>query len=103
MELQGLDQRCRVLDRLVGQVALGVERLHKAGISQVVIGTDHGFLYLPSELEPDKVDAPAQDPNVDRHRRYLVGRPENHPDLLFLSASDVGLGGSQDRSPFPKD
>jgi len=82
-----------LLDRLVRQVATGVERLHEAGIGRVVIGTDHGFLYLPPNLEPGKIDAPARRPHVHRHRRYLVGHPEKHPDMLFMSASDVGLGG----------
>jgi len=83
-----------LLDRLVERVAIAVERLHEAGIGRVVIGTDHGFLYLPPNLEPGKIDAPAKSPHLYRHRRSLVGHLDRHPDMLFLSAGDVGLGGT---------
>ena len=95
------DVDASLLRSLVERVATGVTRLHEAGIGQVVIGTDHGFLLLPRSYDMDFIEGPSVSPGTVRHRRYLLGKLPALPKLLSFPLPTVGLGG-EGRAAFPR-
>jgi len=87
------DVSASVFLSLVDRIAKAVESLHQAGVSKVVIGTDHGFLVLPREL---RGDAPIKGipGNQDTFKswRFVIGKPPGDPTLISFSYEDLGLG-----------
>jgi len=95
------DVDASLLRSLVERVAIGVTRLHEAGIERVVIGTDHGFLLLPKGFNVDFIEGPPALPDVARDRRYVLGRLAALPKLLSFPLAAVGLGG-EGKAAFPR-
>jgi hypothetical protein len=82
-----------LFQELIMKLYNAVDRLHKAGLKTVIISTDHGFLLLPKDYDVNVIEKikPAED--VDKKRRYLIGRPPYDPSLISFNLNQIGLEG----------
>ena len=78
---------------LVKRTAKGAKKLHEAGIKNVVLTTDHGFLMLPNASKISLVDATGPEDDIARGRRYIVGKAPREADLVEFPLSAEGLEG----------
>lgn len=64
----------RIMERVIEDIARGLQRLASAGIENVVITADHGHLFFASDRDASmRIDAPGGD-TADLHRRCWTGR-----------------------------
>lgn len=85
-----------MMTRLLEHIEKAVVQLSKAGIDQVVIGADHGYLLLESLPDARKLDPPGGQ-CLELHRRAWIGRGGQDSDqTLRLSAGQLGYSGDFD-------
>ncbi|MCL5265975.1 MAG: PglZ domain-containing protein [Chloroflexi bacterium] len=71
-------------------VARAIVSLKDRGFERFVIGTDHGFLFLPPEVEPHKIGAPTA---MLCKRRFAVGATQE--GCIVKTAEELGLRGPE--------
>jgi hypothetical protein len=87
------DVSASVFFSLVDRIAKAVESLHQAGVSKIVIGTDHGFLVLPPQLRRDApMKGIAGNQDTFKSWRFVIGKPPDDPALISFNYEDLGLG-----------
>lgn len=86
----GLD----LFERLVWGIADGVEKLLGAGYARVVVIPDHGFVLVPREHDPRRVEARAGDGTTARARRYIIGRPADSEAMARVPLERLGWRGT---------
>jgi hypothetical protein len=82
-----------LFEDLVSRVSEAVSKLHKAGIKRVVMTTDHGFLLLPKDFQPDTLSGIKPKSDVARSRRYAVGKVPKIGVNLTLPIESLGMSG----------
>lgn len=70
-----------------------IKKLHKAGLSTVLVTTDHGFLLIPEDYDVSTIEGIRSENNVDKKRRYAIGRPPHNPSLMSFRLDQVWLEG----------
>jgi len=83
----------RMLEELLNDLRRAILELIKMDVKQIIITSDHGYLF-GEELDPgDKIDAPGGD-TIALHRRVWIGRGgAKHPACIRINESQVGLSG----------
>jgi hypothetical protein len=79
---------------MVGDLARRVTVLHRAGYRRVVIGTDHGFLLIPSGVELPQRPSPGSGGETTSSTRYAVGPIWAEEDCVVFRPSQMGRTGS---------
>jgi len=77
---------------LTGKIIECADVLHKSGLKTVVISTDHGFLLIPKE-EVNVVEGLKAEEEVDKKRRYAIGKVFPHPSLILFKLKQAWLEG----------
>lgn len=75
---------------LVDRIAQAMRMLKDRGFQRFLVTADHGFLYLPPGVQPQRMHAP--EAKVRKHRFAIGGTREG---CLVLEAEDLGLRGSE--------
>lgn len=75
---------------MVGQIARGIHYLRDRGFYRFVVAADHGFLFLPPGVEPQRIDAP---PNTVCKHRFAVGAID--AGCVVKTAVELGLIGGE--------
>jgi len=75
---------------MVERIGRAIRHLRDRGFERFLITADHGFLFLPPDVEPRKVDAASS--NVCKRRFMVGGSPQG---CLVKRAPEVGLHGSE--------
>ena len=90
-------QARRIMDEVVGDIAIAIQRLSKAGIEHFVITADHGHLFFATQRDESmRADSPGGD-QVDLHRRCWIGRGGATPSgCIRVSASALGYASDLD-------
>lgn len=78
-----------ILD-MVDRIARAMRYLKEQGFELFLVTADHGFLFLPPEVQPNVVEAPMA---KVRKRRFAVGGGER--GCLVKRAEEIGLTGSE--------
>ena len=82
-----------LFQELVMKLSDAVDKLHKAGLSTVIVSTDHGFLLIPKDYDISVIEGIKSEENVDKKRRYAIGRPPFNPSLVSFKLNQVWLSG----------
>jgi len=87
----------RVMDTVIGNIALAVRRLASAGIAHAVITADHGHLFSASDRDESmRADRPGGQ-EIDLHRRCWIGRGGTNPlGSVRVSGSELGYSSDLD-------
>ncbi|MEM3572820.1 MAG: PglZ domain-containing protein [Nitrososphaeria archaeon] len=88
-----LEISVNLFNDVVARLSEAVDKLHKTGIKSIVIITDHGFLLLPMDYIPNVVEGLKSDVDVDKKRRYIIGKPPYNPSLITFKFEQVWLKG----------
>lgn len=80
---------------IIQRLANLILRLHEAGIRNVVVSTDHGFLIVPEEWKPMLIEG-ISSKDLSVSRRYVVGRVPKHEGLITFPVSAIGFVGDID-------
>jgi len=75
---------------MVGKAARAIGHLRREGFARFLITADHGFFFLPADLQPGAIPAPAA--KVTKHR-FIIGA--NPPGCVVKYAQELGLQGSE--------
>ena len=75
---------------MVDNIVRAIGLLKDRGFRRFVVTADHGFLFLPPEVQPGRIQAPAA--QLRKHR-FAVGATQE--GCLVLRAEEVGLGGDE--------
>jgi len=78
---------------LVSRLFNAVERLHKAGLRTVIVTTDHGFLLIPEDYRVNMIEGIKAQSDVDKKRRYIIGKPPYNPSLISFKFNQIWLEG----------
>jgi hypothetical protein len=82
--------------QVIALLTRAVVRLGSAGISQLVIAADHGFLILSRALGQDRI-IPGPGGQGQLHERCWTGKGgSTHPNAVRLPLADVGVRGALD-------
>jgi hypothetical protein len=79
---------------MVGDLARAVTDLHRAGYRKVVIGTDHGFLLIPADVELPQRPSPGSGGEITSSTRYAVGPISADADCIGLQPGQMGRSGT---------
>lgn len=90
-----------LFQKLTRRISEAVDKLHKSGLSKIVITTDHGFLLIPDNCKIDIVKGIKAEKDVDRKRRYVIGKPPKIISLISFRVEQLGLKGNEIAS-FPR-
>lgn len=82
-----------LFEELVSDLARTVTVLHRAGYRRVVIGTDHGFLLIPSGIDLPQRPAPGTGGELTSSTRYAVGPISADADCIGFEPSQMGRSG----------
>jgi hypothetical protein len=82
-----------LFQELVMKLSNAIDRLHKAGLRTVIVSTDHGFLLIPKGYEVNTVEGIKSGDDVDKKRRYAIGKPPYNPSLIQFRLDQVSLDG----------
>ncbi|MGC9014513.1 MAG: PglZ domain-containing protein, partial [Thermoproteota archaeon] len=85
---------------IIVKLSEAMDKLHKAGVQTIVASTDHGFLLLPKDYTPNVIELKTE-VDVDKKRRYVIGKPPFNPSLISFRFGQVWLKGDGIIS-FPK-
>ncbi|HIE13959.1 TPA: PglZ domain-containing protein [Candidatus Bathyarchaeota archaeon] len=83
----------RLFQELILRLTDSIKKLHKAGLRTVIVTTDHGFLLIPKGYSVDIVEEIKAQSNVDKKRRYAVGKPPYNPSLVCFKFDQIGFEG----------
>lgn len=75
---------------MVDQIASGIRHLRDRGFYHFVVVADHGFLFLPPGVEPQRISAP---PAAACKERFAVGA--SHEGCVVKTAAELGLTGRE--------
>ncbi|NLG80267.1 MAG: PglZ domain-containing protein [Firmicutes bacterium] len=75
---------------MVDQIARGIHYLREQGFCRFVVAADHGFLFLPPGVEPERINAP---PAAACKERFAVGA--SHEGCVVMTAAELGLVGRE--------
>jgi len=87
-------------ENILKRIANVVKKLLQAKYNAIVITSDHGFIWIPKNKNPQTLTLRKEDKTVV-DRRYAIGRPEKIPDTIRIPLSAICLKGSGD-IVFPK-
>ena len=79
--------------KLVQRISKAVSRFHKSGLSKIIITTDHGFLLIPKGCEVTTIEGVKAERDVDKKRRYAIGKLPKIASLIDFSMEQLGLIG----------
>jgi len=82
-----------LFQELIMKLSNAIDRLHKAGLRTVIVSTDHGFLLIPKGYEVNTIEGIRSEDDVDKKRRYAIGRPSYNPSLVQFRFDQVSLNG----------
>jgi len=68
-------------------------KLHEAGIKDVIVGTDHGFLFLPKICKPTIIESIPSMKDLVRSRRYILGKPPKSEAFVTFQISSTEFSG----------
>lgn len=89
-------QARRIMNEVLGDLAMAVHRLAKVGIEHAVLSSDHGHLFALERDESMRTDPPGGK-TIDLHRRCWIGRGgSTPPGCVRVSASAVGYSSDLD-------
>ncbi len=83
-----------LFEELVADLARSVTVLHRAGYRRVVIGTDHGFLLIPADVELLQRPSPGSGGEITSSTRYAVGPISADADCICFQPSQMGRSGT---------
>jgi hypothetical protein len=83
-----------LFEDLVADLARTVTVLHRVGYRRVVVGTDHGFLLVPGDVNLEEVPAPSKSSTTTFSTRYAVGELQPDTDCLALTPQQMGRAGT---------
>ena len=83
-----------LFEEMVGDLARSVTVLHRAGYRRVVIGTDHGFLLIPADVELPQRPSPGSGGEITSSTRYSVGPISADADCIGFQPSQMGRPGT---------
>ncbi len=83
-----------LFEDMVADLARTVTVLHRAGYRRVVIGTDHGFLLLPSGVDLPQRPGPSSGGEITSSTRYAVGSITADPDCIGFQPIQMGRSGT---------
>src|SRR5262249_26043787 len=83
-----------LFEDMVADLARSVTVLHRAGYRRVVIGTDHGFLPIPSGVELSQRPSPGSGGEITSSARYAVGPIAAEADCIGFKPSQMGRSGA---------
>lgn len=80
-----------VMDSVIGNLARAIRKLGDAGIEQVVLSADHGYLFAYGDRDESmRVESPGGE-KIQLHRRCWIGRGGANPvGCIRVSAADLG-------------
>ena len=82
-----------LFEELVTDLARSVTVLHRAGYRRVVIGADHGFLLIPSDVDLVQRPSPGSGGEITSSTRYAVGPISADADCICFQPSQMGRSG----------
>jgi hypothetical protein len=82
-----------LFEELVTDLARSVTVLHRAGYRRVVIGADHGFLLVPSDVDLVQRPSPGSGGEITSSTRYAVGPISADADCICFQPSQMGRSG----------
>jgi hypothetical protein len=83
-------QARRIMNEVLGDLAMAVQRLARVGIEDAVLSSDHGHLFALERDESMRTDPPGGK-TIDLHRRCWIGRGgSTPPGCVRVSASALG-------------
>jgi hypothetical protein len=82
-----------LFDELVERLSEAIDKLHKAGIRTVITTTDHGFLLIPKDFTFNIIEGIKSEIDVDKKRRYVIGKPPYNPSLFTFNFEQIWLKG----------
>jgi hypothetical protein len=82
-----------LFQELVMKLSNAIDKLHKTGLRTVIVSTDHGFLLIPKDYEMNTIEGIKSEDDVDKKRRYAIGRPRYNPSLIQFRLDQVWLNG----------
>ncbi|MFB6088412.1 MAG: PglZ domain-containing protein, partial [Candidatus Aenigmatarchaeota archaeon] len=77
-------------NRIIGKAQKKAKRLLKDGVEKILVTTDHGFLYKPSETESEPVPKPEGE-IIDSGPRYCFGKKLKPEKNTMVNISDYGI------------
>ena len=83
-----------LFEEMIGDLARSVTVLHRAGYRRVVIGTDHGFLLIPADVELPQRPSPGSGGEITSSTRYAVGPISADSDCICFQPSQMGRSGT---------
>jgi hypothetical protein len=83
-----------LFEEMVADLARSVTVLHRAGYRRVVIGTDHGFLLIPADIELPVRPSPGSGGEMTSSTRYSVGPNSADADCIGFQPSQMGRTGT---------
>jgi len=87
------DVTIELFDAIIKKVAKAIRKLHTAGISKIVVGTDHGFILLPKEYKIDTIPGLRSSEDVVQNRRYVIGKPPKLDVLIYFPLNGLSFSG----------
>lgn len=97
-----MDTTISALIKSVNKIASVIEKLHHLGIKKVVIGTDHGFILMPKEIEMDSIpEIHVNNSDTIKKDRFVVGNPPITDKLLNFNYESLGFN-SKGKIAFPR-
>jgi len=88
-----LEISVNLFDEVVERLSEAIDRLHRAGIKTVITTTDHGFLLIPKDFTLNVIEGIKSEADVDKKRRYVIGKPPFNPSLFSFNLKQAWLKG----------
>ena len=90
-----------LFQQLTEKISEAVNKLHKSGLSKIIITTDHGFLLIPENCKVVAVEGVKAEKCIDKKRRYAIGKTPKITSLIDFNIEQLGLKGDEVAS-FPR-
>ena len=80
----------QVMDTAVGNIARGIRKLSRNGVSRFFVVADHGHIFARRKDESMRIETPSAD-QIELHRRVWIGRGGATPGAAVrISAANMG-------------